>query len=291
VAGERRGLSRSDLPAELTAESVRGLPLSLLRRFGDHRNGVLTAEEQRAFDAAVHEVMSETAGRVSQQMSRSEWSTVLRDAHGRGKRQGGPEGASRVDDQLRRIARRIEQQVDAAEALAPGVDWSFAQSGRAPVDGPATTPAEVPPASSVEAPVEPPAETPDAPETGTTDPAAEDHDDADDHETLTDLEERLTEQVELVQVMSEIADVGRRTYALEQQRDLQSTRTVFFGFVVSVAVLVAGWAPIVAADDWSERIWILVLTLVTCVVAGAVYGLVRRYQERHEADPADDAGS
>ena len=80
--------------------------------------------------------------------------------------------------------------------------------------------------------------------------------------------------------MSEIADVSKRTYALEQQRDLQTTRGVFFGFVVSVAVLVAGWAPLVAAEEWSERIWILGLTLATCAVAGLVYALVRRRQNR-----------
>ena len=77
-----------------------------------------------------------------------------------------------------------------------------------------------------------------------------------DDETVADFEDRLTEEVELIQVMSEIADVSKRTYALEQQRDLQNTRGVFFGFVVSVAVLVAGWAPVVAADDWAERVWI-----------------------------------
>ncbi len=107
---------------------------------------------------------------------------------------------------------------------------------------------------------------------------------------MSDLEARLTEQVELVQVMSEIADMSKRTYALEEQRDLQSTRTVFFGFVVSVAVLVAGWAPIVAADDWDERVWILGLTIGTCVVAGVVYGLIRRRQNRiqAEADEQDE---
>ena len=77
---------------------------------------------------------------------------------------------------------------------------------------------------------------------------------------MTDLEQRLAEQVELVQVMSEIADMSKRTYALEQQRDLQSTRGVFFGFVVSLAVIIAGWAPVVAAaagpsapGSWASR--------------------------------------
>ncbi len=104
---------------------------------------------------------------------------------------------------------------------------------------------------------------------------------------MDDLELRLSEQVELVQVMSEIAEVGKRTFALEQQRDLQSTRGLFFGFVVSVTVIVAGWAPIVAADGWAERVWILGLTVLTVIVAGLVYYLVRRWQDAHSTTTED----
>ena len=57
--------------------------------------------------------------------------------------------------------------------------------------------------------------------------------------------------------------------------------------MVSVAVLVAGWAPIVAADDWSERFWILGLTLGTCALAGVVYGLIRKRQNSRQPDPED----
>lgn len=64
-------------------------------------------------------------------------------------------------------------------------------------------------------------------------------------------------------------------------------------FVVSVAVLVAGWAPLVAAEDWNQRFWIIGLTVGTLAVAAPVYGLVRRYQNDHRPDaddePADDA--
>ena len=46
-------------------------------------------------------------------------------------------------------------------------------------------------------------------------------------------------------------------------------------------------------DDWAERIWILCLTLGTCVAAGAVYALVRTLQTRRpaEADTDEDEGS
>lgn len=251
-----RPLTRADLPESWTPDAIRRLPLAVLHRLTQPDNGVLDTDDQRAFDAALHEVMTATAGRLSKQIDRSDWSEVKRDLNRGGSRRGGPGRTSRVDDQLRRLARRIDQQVDVAETLAPAVDWSFAQPGAAST-------------ASTDAPQE----TAGVDVSGT--------------ETVSDLEQRLTEQVELIQVMSEIADVGRRTYALEQQRDLQNTRGVFFGFVVSVAVLVAGWAPLVAAESWSDRAWVIGLTVGTCVVAGAVYALVRRRQVRQQT-AADD---
>jgi len=247
VPGDPRSLTRDDLPDQLTPEAIRQLPLSVLRRLSRPGNGVLDAAEQETFDAVLHEVMSDAAGRVSRQINPSDWAAVRRDLGNRDPRSGRTGRPARVDEQLRRMARRIDRQVDVAEALAPGVDWSFVEPGKGaqeagPVD------------------VEHPADGASG--------------------TVSDLEQNLAEQVELIQVMSEIADVSKRTYALEQQRDLQTTRGVFFGFVVSVAVLVAGWAPLVAAEEWSERIWILGLTLATCAVAGLVYALVRRRQNR-----------
>lgn len=247
-----RRLTRADLPAELTAETIRTLPLGTLRRLSRPGNGVLSPQEQKEFDAVLHEVMSQAATRVAGQMNRPEWAQVRREAGAREARRGRGGSSSRVEEQLSRLARRIDQQVGAAESLAPGVDWSFAQGGQ---------PVEV------------------------TDPIVASGVDTD---TVSDLEQRLSEQVELVQVMSEIADVSKRTYALEQQRDLQNTRTVFFGFVVSVAVLVAGWAPIVAAHDWAERVWILLLTLGTCAVAGVVYALIRSRQNARQAETDDE---
>jgi hypothetical protein len=268
-------LTRADLPDEFTAETVRGLPISTLSRLADHRNGILTRDEQRAFDKVMHEVMRGTAERVSRQLAGADWSAIRRGGSAQGGRTALP--SSRVDEQMRRIARRMGQQVDVAETLAPGVDWSFAQSGAAEPETQPTQPPRSKVAAAPEATVESDGSAP-----------SEAFAAADEHEgTVADLEQRLTEQAELIDVMSEIADISKRTYALEQQRDLQSTRSVFFGFVVSVAVLVAGWAPLVAADDWDERIWIVGLALGTCLIAGAVYALVRRSQNKQDA--AQDA--
>ena len=87
--------------------------------------------------------------------------------------------------------------------------------------------------------------------------------------------------------MSEIADISKRTFSLEQQRDLQSTRGVFFGLVVSVAVLVAGWAPLVDESDWTDRLWIIGLTVGTCLIAALVYALIRRRQNRRISTDED----
>lgn len=256
---DHRRLTRADLPEEFTPESVRQLPMATLRRLAHSGNGILDAEEQKAFDAVLHEVLSDTAHRVSRQIDRPDWATVMRDASARRSERGARASDRRVDAQLSRLARRLNQQVGAVEDLAPGVDWSFAQAG-------STSPGPASAASSAGS------------ETASSET-----------DTVADLEQRLTEQVELVQVMSEIAEVSKRTYALEQQRDLQETRTVFFGFVVSVAVLVAGWAPLVVAEDWTERLWVIGLTVATCVVAGLVYALVRRRQNRLQEDDVVDS--
>jgi hypothetical protein len=275
---ERRAITRADVPAEFTAETIRALPLSTLRQLADHRNAILTGEEQQAFDRALHEVMRGTAERVSRRLSRSDWASLRGEGAARGGGPGRP--SSRADEQLRRLTRRIDQQLEVAETLAPGVDWSFTQLA----DSPAGQPPALPAPTEAPTTTDPPPATAPTTTTTTTPNAAQSDGAIDDSDgTVSDLEQRITEQVELVEVMSEIAEMSRRTYALEQQRDLQSTRSVFFGFVVSVAVLAAGWAPLVAANDWGERIWIITLTLGTCLIAAGVYGLVRHQETKNQA--------
>lgn len=237
-------LRRSDLPEQFTPDTLRSLPVGTLRRLRDPRNGVLTASEQEQFDAALTELMTEAAQRLQGQFAGQDWSQV-----GRGRaRRGGP-GARREQQAMERLVRRIGTQVDLAEQLAPGVDWSFV-----PTD--------------VDAP-----EDSDATERSST---------VDDDRTIHELESDLGEQVELVAMMGELADISRRTLALEQQRELSNTRGLFFGFLVSVAVIAAGWAPLVMATSEQRRA-IVFLTLVTCLVAGAVYAAVSSRQ-RHDED-------
>lgn len=255
-----RTLTRADLPAVFTPDTLRTLPMGVLKRLRDPRNGVLSPDDQKAYDAALHQLMADAAQRISGRMDPADWERIAQHAH----RGGGWRGA-REDKRLQRIARRFGDQVEAAEELAPGVDWSFA--------APAELVAQAPPTEPPAAPAESPAES----------PSADALPRVDEDETLPQFEERMTEQMQLVGIMADLAEMSHRTYDLERQRDRSETRTVFFGFVVSVAVLVAGWAPLVATHDWPERLWIVGLTVATCVVAGVVYALTRHWQKRQEA--------
>jgi multisubunit Na+/H+ antiporter MnhE subunit len=51
-------------------------------------------------------------------------------------------------------------------------------------------------------------------------------------------------------------------------------RGLFFALIVSVAVIVAGVAPLVEASHHDRRV-IVVWTLVVCVLAGVAYAVVR----------------
>lgn len=238
----RSPVTRADLPETFTPETLRSVPMSVVRWLTRPGNGVLDPDEQREFDTAVRELMRQTRAQVSTQLDQSDWARIVQDLKSA---RGGPGGRpiGRQDRNLERLTNQIGRQIETVEQLSPDVDWSFARPPQSDRD------AETPPAL----------------------PAA------DDDRTVGEVTDALTDNVELVAVISEIADVSKRTYALEQQRELQNTRSVFFGFVVSVAVLVAGWAPIVTAS-WPQRWWTLGLTLLTCLIAGVVYALVRRRQ-------------
>ena len=127
---QRPALTRAELPAQFTVETIRDPPIATVRRLSDHRNGILSDDEQRVFDQLVQQVMRDSAERISRQRTGAEWSAIRREQgarHARSRRE-----PSRADQQLDRLARQIGQQVDLAETLAPNVDWSFAQPGSTP---------------------------------------------------------------------------------------------------------------------------------------------------------------
>jgi FtsH-binding integral membrane protein len=89
-----------------------------------------------------------------------------------------------------------------------------------------------------------------------------------------------------VEQTSETLDMLERIAALQQQQVehqarqfLTETRSLFFAFLVSVAVIVAGVAPLVEAEPY-ERLQILLWTLVAVAAAGLVYVVVRGRQSK-----------
>jgi hypothetical protein len=50
-------MTREDLPTELTPESLRHLGFGTLSQLAQHDNGVLDAEDQQQYDAALADVM------------------------------------------------------------------------------------------------------------------------------------------------------------------------------------------------------------------------------------------
>lgn len=221
--GRRRSpLGREDLPEHFTPETLRDLPIGAVRLLRDPRNGVLSADEQAEFDRALDEVMGGAARRVHGQLTPVD---LARLAGRERQRRGGP-GGMRRDETLDRMVRRLGDQVELAEQLAPRVDWSFVPPEVAGQDSGADGSIGASGAGQVEA-------------------------SPDDEKTVAELEDQLSEQAELVAMMGELAEVNRRTLALEQERELSSARGLFFGFIVSVSVIAAGWAPIVMATPSS----------------------------------------
>ncbi len=117
-----RQLTRADLPAEFTPESVRRLGFGILRQLQRPDNGILDPAEQEQFDAAAQAMFREVKERVQ-------------DAEGRARR-GGPRG---LDPDLRRsyvrTQQRLEEQTRRAREAFPGLEEGA--SGTAVADEPA----------------------------------------------------------------------------------------------------------------------------------------------------------
>ena len=235
----RRAVTRADLPDEFTPESVRRLGFRTIRQLSQPGNGILTADEQASFDAALREVMQPTAKRLD---------ATLRRAKG-----GGP---GNLDPQMRRsFARtqeRLAEQARRARESFPELtaDWDPASGAVPPPDG--STPG---------------ASTPD------TDVAtAED-------ESLGSFEDEVEEATTLLEMLERIADIQQHQLEHQESQLLSETRGIFFAFLVSVAVIIAGVAPLVEAEP-HDRWLILLWTLVSIVAAGVVYALVRMRQAK-----------
>ncbi len=227
-----------------------------LRQLADHRNGVLDADEQQQFDAALREVMRGTASRVTEAVQRApRGGPAPRDP---GLRRSYERTQQRLAEQTRRAQERFpELALDLPDEPSEGTGPSSATEPSPPTTAPGPSPSD----GAVTA-------TPTASGTPT-----------DDDVSPSALAQEVEQTSETLDMLEKIASLQEQQLKHQESQLLTETRGVFFAFLVSVAVIVAGIAPLVEAEP-HERVLIVVWTVVVIAAAGLVYALVRRVQGR-----------
>jgi hypothetical protein len=162
-------------------------------------------------------------------------------------RRGGP---GNLDPALRRSYQRTQQRL--AEQAARARE-SFPELG-------------VPSSPGAEEAPEP------APSTTSEDPP-------DDDVSPGALEDEVEQTSETLDMLERIASLQQQQLAHQESQLLGETRGLFFAFLVSVAVIIAGVAPLVEAEP-HDRLLIVLWTVAAIAVAGAAYVLVRWVQSR-----------
>lgn len=245
-------VTRADLPAELTPETLRHLDLQTLRQLSRHGNGILDPEEQGRFDEAYTELLRDT--------------NVLLDESVRRAGHGGP---GILDPNLRRSYERTQQRL---AAQAQRVRESLPPVSPKPVQPEPGPPDSVPT-------VDPgPALDPGPVRTTEPDTTAPDGSSDDDVSPDT-LEQQLEQTSATLDMLEQIASLQQQQVEHQHRQLLGETRGLFFAFLVSVAVIIAGVAPVVEAPP-HDRWLILGWTVVTIAAAGVVYTLVRSRQRK-----------
>ena len=229
---DRRPLTRGDLPAEFTPDTVRRLDMATIRRLSQPANGILDATEQRSFDQALRNVMQDTTDRLDRSLHRT--------------RLGGRDG---LDPQLRRSYARTEARL---AAQARRARQSFPQ-----LTDDWETVAELPESAQADA--------------------------NDDDISLATLESEIEQTSDTLEILERIASLQLQQLEHQRTQALRDVRGVFFALIVSVAVVVAGVAPLVQAEP-HERTLILLWTLAACGVAGAVYAIVSARQSKNSTN-------
>ena len=116
----------------------------------------------------------------------------------------------------------------------------------------------------------------EAPETS----SDEEHDDG---LSLGALESEIEQTSDTLEILEQIASIQQQQLEHQRTQVLRDVRGVFFAFILSVAVIVAGVAPLVEADA-DERRMIVLWTLAVCGAAGIVYAVVRAAQSRRSSN-------
>lgn len=252
--GSGRGpLTRADLPDQLNPETIRGLDIRTIKRLSQHNNGVLSAEDQRVFDDAVRVVMQDNIDRLDASLRRT----------GR--------GAPRdLDPDLRRSYQRtrarLAEQARRAQESFPQLTAGW--EGPAETTG---TPTPTPPQPTTSTALPPPADEP--------------RDDV----SLGSFETEIEQTSDTLDILERIASIEQQQLEHQRGQVLRDVRGVFFAFLVSIAVIVAGVAPLVEASA-DDRKLILLWTLVICVFAGLGYAVVRFTEQRRRKDQQPPSG-
>ena len=235
--GPRRALTRADLPATFTPETVRALGFRAIRQLAKPDNGILTPDEQQEFNAVWRQVITDTSSRVQQALDRAE----------RG-------GRDQADPDLRRsylrAQQRLAEQARRTREAFPELDLPTAATEASP--------------------------------TGTGEPAVDDSsDESTDAEDVSvdSLTDDIEETTTTLELLDRIASIQQQLLDHQESQRLFDTRGYFFALLVSVAVIVAGVAPLVEATS-HDRVLIAIWTLAACLTAGAVYAAVRAVQRR-----------
>jgi hypothetical protein len=253
-----RRLDRSQLPDEFTADTVRAMGMRTARMLARPDNGVLTPSEQADFDRALREVLQDSTDRLGRSLVRV--------------RRGGP---SHLDPELRRSYLRTQRRLDAQAARArrafPQLTDEWDDHAPGEPDGVDTAPTDVGPSGdghdgdSTEGP-------------GVT-PGSDDGSAADDDVSIGTFEAQIDQTSDTMELLEQIATIQQQQLEHQRSKLRGETRQLFFGLAVSVAVIIAGIAPLVAATP-DERRLILAWTAGVCIVAGLVYAVVRAVQAR-----------
>lgn len=156
-----------------------------------------------------------------------------------------------LDPALRRSYQRAQQRLDEQARRARR---NFPEL---PLDGSAVTPEPTP--------------SDDGPEGGTA-TSAQDED-----VSPTTLEQEVEQTSETLDMLERIASLQQQQLDHQESQLLTDTRGLFFAFLVSVTVIIAGVAPLVEAEPHA-RVLILLWTAGVILAAGLVYLLVRRVQ-------------
>ena len=238
-----RRLDRSKLPDEFTPETVRAIDIRTARLLSRPNNGVLTADEQAAFDRALRQVMQDTTDRLGKTLG------SMRHA-------GQPDFDPDLWRSYLRTKHRLNAQAERARQAFPQLTEGWELD-----EGTASGPAE---ATEVEIEA----------------PGDDGHDEGDDEDvSLGTFETEIEQTSDTLEILEQIALVQRQQLEHQRSQLLSETRGVFFALAVSLAVIVAGVAPLVEATSEDRRL-ILIWTSVVCVIAGVGYAAVRAVQSR-----------